>query len=98
MTRTVLRLLPLLSLFAFGAAQAASSTVTPAQVAALHAGESEAQVIAQLGKPEGTPHWFDGTHSLEYRTIEADGSAARLYVDIADKSGTVISSPVMDEN
>lgn len=98
MKNSALRSLPLLALFAFGAAQAATAgSVTPAQITALHAGQTEAQVIAQLGKPEATPHWFDGTHSLEYRTTEADGSAAHLYVDISDKTGTVLSTPVSSD-
>lgn len=99
MKNITLRALPLLALFAFGAAQAASSgSATPAQIAALHAGQTEAQVIAQLGKPEATPHWFDGTHSLEYRTTEADGSPAHLYVDISDKTGAVVSDPVISDD
>jgi len=75
-----------------GAASAATLTngfVTQTQLDALQAGETSAQVIQALGKPESTTAWLDGTRSLDYEITDSLEGLRHVYVEV-DNSGKML--------
>jgi len=72
----------ILPVFVAASDSAMAGMISGKALARLHIGQTEAEVIRQIGKPAERPNWLDGTHSLVY-SINRDGnSAARVYVDI----------------
>ncbi|KAF7599307.1 MAG: hypothetical protein CGU28_11740 [Candidatus Dactylopiibacterium carminicum] len=78
------------------ASTAAQAAVTTKQVDNIQPGSTKAQVIAQLGKADWNPTWFNGKSSLVYSLSDEYNPAVRAYVDL-DQNQKVVSVGLYDE-
>ncbi|NSL53660.1 hypothetical protein [Uliginosibacterium aquaticum] len=84
-----------LSLLAL-AGQASAASVSTEQLKSISAGQSRAEVLKNLGKPDATPRWADGTQSLVYPVRNGDSPSTRAYVTVG--AGDKVLSVQLDDD